>query len=365
MLARSPKKSQSNFTKRSFVHMPSDQYSDLIREGYSTGLALALSDNASRYDFRFWVVDNSGSMQIGDGHRIVRKDGKSKAVACTRWEEIKETVKYHAEMASILDCPTIFQLLNDPGLRTAPQRFSVCEHGVSFASAEVAKSIDILRKVSPGGVTPLTQHIWDIQEHISGMADELRKSGKIVAIILATDGLPTDEQGYGGEDITDEFIRSVRSLQGLPVWTVIRLCTDEKAVKQFYNSLDSQLEISLEVLDDYMGEAREVYKQNPWITYALPMHRCRELGYHDRLFDLIDERPLTAGEARAFCCLILGINEAELPDPGESATLFLKALKTRLENEQLQWNPIKKKMTPWILTKELKKSFSSRNCAIM
>ena len=55
-------------------------------------------------------MDNSGSMQIGDGHRIVRKDGKSKAVACTRWEEIKETVKYHAQMASVLDCPTIFQV---------------------------------------------------------------------------------------------------------------------------------------------------------------------------------------------------------------------------------------------------------------
>lgn len=92
------------------LYILSEQYSDLIKEGYSTGLAHALSENASRYDFRFWVVDNSGSMQIGDGHRIVSKDGKTKAVACTRWEEIKETVKYHAQMASTLDCPTIFQV---------------------------------------------------------------------------------------------------------------------------------------------------------------------------------------------------------------------------------------------------------------
>jgi len=162
-----------------------------------------------------------------------------------------------------------------------------------------------------------------------------------------------------------QFIRALRSLEGLPVWTVIRLCTDEVAVKQFYNSLDSQLEISLEVLDDYMGEAREVYKQNPWITYALPLHRCRELGYHDRLFDLIDERPLTAGEARGFCCLILGLDEGDLPDPGEDASAFLKSVKTKLEREQLQWNPMKKKMMPWILLKELKKSFSDRNCVIM
>lgn len=136
-------------------------------------------------------------------------------------------------------------------------------------------------------------------------------------------------------------------------------------MKTFYNSLDAQLEISLEVLDDYIGEAREVYKQNPWITYGLPLHRCRELGYHDRLFDLIDERPLTAGEARAFCCFILGADEQEFPDPGADASGFLKEVKLRLENESLQWNPIKKKMMPWILTKELKKSFSNRNCVIM
>mmetsp|Transcript_21307 Transcript_21307/g.38588 ORF Transcript_21307/g.38588 Transcript_21307/m.38588 type:complete len:111 (+) Transcript_21307:904-1236(+) len=61
-----------------------------------------------------------------------------------------------------------------------------------------------MKKVSPSGVTPLTQHIWDVAEHISGMAAELRRTGKIVAIILATDGLPTDELGYGGEEITDE-----------------------------------------------------------------------------------------------------------------------------------------------------------------
>lgn len=85
---------------------------ELIKEGYSTGLAQALSENAATYDFRFWVVDNSGSMQIGDGHRFVSttKKGGVKAVACTRWEELQGTVKYHAKMAALLDSPTIFQV---------------------------------------------------------------------------------------------------------------------------------------------------------------------------------------------------------------------------------------------------------------
>jgi len=267
-------------------------------------------------------------------------------------------VKYHAGMAVAMDCPTIFQLLNDPGRHTVPHKFSVGEHGPSYAQSEVTEAIEIMRKVSPSGVTPLTEHIYNIEEQISGMAEQLRARGKIVALILATDGLPTDELGYGGAGITNEFVEALRSLEGLPVWTVIRLCTDEATVRQFYNSLDTQLEISVEVLDDFMSEAKEVYKQNPWITYSIPLHRCRELGYHDRLFDMIDERPLTPGEVRDFCCLIFGVNDDAMPDPGEDAAAFLRIVKNHLEREQLQWNPIKKKMTPWIMIKDLKKAFS-------
>jgi hypothetical protein len=267
-------------------------------------------------------------------------------------------------MAALLDSPTIFQLLNNPNLRTTPQRFSVCEHGEAYAASEVAEANNIMRKVSPSGVTPLTQHIWDIQQHISAMANDLRKKGKKVALILATDGLPTDEHGCGGQEITNAFVRALRSLEGLPIWIVIRLCTDEDAVTEFYNSLDDELELSLEVVDDYKGEAQEVYQQNKWICYGMPLHRCRELGYHNRLFDLIDERPLTKEEVRSFCCLLFGIEEDHLPDPVVNFDGFLKAVKIRLQTEQLQWNPMKKKMTPWILTTELKKAYSGKACVI-
>ena len=103
-------------------------------------------------------------------------------------------------------------------MRTAPQKFSVGERGESFVQREVESATSIIKKVKPSGVTPLTRHIWDIQEKISIMAPDLRRMDKKVAVILATDGLPTDEQGYGGEDVTAEFLRALRSLEGLPVW---------------------------------------------------------------------------------------------------------------------------------------------------
>ena len=49
-------------------------------------------------------------------------------------------------------------------------------------------------------------------------------------------------------------------------------------------SLDQLLELSMEVLDDFTAEAEEVHEFNPWLNYALPLHRMREMGYQDRIF---------------------------------------------------------------------------------
>ena len=61
----------------------------------------------------------------------------------------------------------------------------------------------------------------------------------------------------------------------------------------FYNGLDSELELNVEVLDHFAAKAKEVCKHNKYLNYAPPLHRCREMGYHNRLFDLLDERKLT------------------------------------------------------------------------
>lgn len=39
-----------------------------------------------------------------------KTDGSMKAVASTRWEELKETVQYHAKMSALMDSPTIFKV---------------------------------------------------------------------------------------------------------------------------------------------------------------------------------------------------------------------------------------------------------------
>lgn len=295
-----------------------------------------------------------------------KKKNDLRFVNSTRWAEIKDCVEYHTNLASLRKAPTIFRLLNHPGITVGKQQFSV-----SFNSNNPADSIidiqnanSIMNKVKPTGCTPLTNHILEIQASIMEMSPDLLKEGKRVAVVIATDGLPTDDRGYHSDIIRDQFVNALRLLEGLPVWLVIRLCTDEDDVVEFYNSLDEQLELSLEVLDDYVGEAQEVYSCNKWLNYALPLHRMREGGFHDKLFDLLDERTFNKGEIREFCELLFGPTDG-CPDPEIDWEGFLKVISSILKHEDEQYNPIKKKPTPWIDVNALNKIYGDSSCIIM
>jgi hypothetical protein len=197
------------------------------------------------------------------------------------------------------------------------------------------------------------------------LAPTLRRDGRRVAIVLATDGLPTNPDGYAGDDVDAEFLSALRSLEGVPVWVVIRLCTDESKVTKFYNALDYKVDLSLEVLDDFLlGEAEEVRRHNKWLNYGLPMHRCRELGYHSRVFDFLDERPLTKDEMRDFCSILFGTRLETVPDPTVLWKEFLEYIQEKLGFEEEQFDPLTKKKGPWIYVKVLHRIYGKGKCTI-
>ncbi|CAB9513401.1 expressed unknown protein [Seminavis robusta] len=367
----SPNNNRTNnlaLAKKQNTNIDEEQLERLVEQGYSRGLAESLTMTKAAFGQRIWIIDNSGSMNHPDGHRIVPtlKKGDVKMVPCSRWEEIQECVKYHIAMAGAIEASTYFRLLNNPGARVGPQQFSVADSSERIMD-DVREAQNIIRNEKPHGCTPLTSHILEIHREIKALAPELRQNGQRVTIVIATDGLPTDQRGHGGDTMKNEFVEALRMLEGLPVWVVIRLCTDEDKVVEFYNDLDVILELSVEVLDDFTAEAQEVYECNPWLNYALPIHRMREMGFHDRVFDMLDERLLTKSELRDFCYLLFGESNFDgVPDPSLDWTGFIQNVEMLLQSESLQWNPISKRMKPWISVKKLNRCYGSgASCVIM
>jgi hypothetical protein len=332
---------------------------ELLEQGFTRGLVEALWNNKRSMPMAYWVVDNSGSMATPDGHRLIReRNGSCRVAPCSRWRELVDSVEYQAQLAAILQKTTVFRLLNEPGIQAGPRQFSVNERGEAFLDEDVAIACSTLQNVSPRGVTPLVKHLQEIRDEIRALEGSLRQSGTQVAVVLATDGIPTDDQGNPSEAVRRSFVQTLKSLEGLPVWMVVKLCTDEESVVQFWNEIDREVELSIEVLDDYPSEALEVHKLNPWLNYGLPLHRVREIGFFDRTFDLIDERKLYKEELVPFFRVLFGAGALDgIADPEVDWDAFVRRIENLTQAEKTQWNPVTKRREPWINIQRLKREY--------
>jgi hypothetical protein len=329
---------------------------------FTPGLCNAVTQTLNDFSYRIWVVDNSGSMAAGDGKRqVTTSTGATKMVSCTRWDEIAECVTYHASLARDVTGPTKFRMMNPTAL--SGHCMSMGMDGNDFHGS-FNTVMSCMQRSGPGGVTPLAGHVNYIRREIDVVRHELETTGKKVCVVLATDGLPSDNQGYSNNRAKSEFVSSLRSLVGYPVWVVIRLCTDEDDVCEFYNELDGQVELNFEVIDDFAGEAKEVYEQNPWLNYGLPLHRLREWGYANKLLDLLDERPLMIGEVKQLVAFLLGIEQWDIPDPQVDFTEFVTFVNDQQENLRPVFNVVKSRLGPWIDCKKLAKQYGKKGCVI-
>ena len=270
----------------------------LVQQGFTPTLArnVLLARSREHLPLTIWIVDNSASMRARDGRKLVRTQSQDdvRHVSCTRMEELKETVAYHAQMAALLEAPTKFLMLNGSDDGAYPQELSIAERGSEWIDDDMEHFSENFARVRPKGATPLTNHLLRIYHSLLNTPTE----GKIV-LVLATDGKPTDTLGFVAPSVDRHFEKALKQLQS-KAWIVIRLCTNDDTILKYYQKLDDELELSLEVLDDYTDEAKEVYQFNPWLTYSLCLHRCREMGMscHPkfRFLDWLDERPLARNE---------------------------------------------------------------------
>ena len=144
---------------------------------------------------------------------------------------------------------------------------------------------------APGGGTPLCYHVNEVTKQIIAIAPDLRAAGRKAALIIYTDGEASD----------GDIAAALKPLHDLPVWVVIRLCTNESRIVQYWASVDNEIELNMDVLDDPIGEAQEIHKANKWFNYGVPLHRLREFGITAKEMDALDEAKLSAEQMRAFC----------------------------------------------------------------
>jgi len=400
----------------------------LTEIGLPRGLRNVLLDNIEEVSTkRIWIVDNSGSMKMMDGHEILpsidgnkNKKNKERVLVprsdltnsaadgdTTRWAELQETVLCHAQLLSILGAPTDFRLLNPPS-NGGPQKFRVGydknniqwvpsipsifrwikqsdssnptsnNNTIKMPSLPSMPSLfgrkrqsdsnrveKIMNRNKPKGKTPLHEAVLDVRADVVRMLPQLHADGMKVTIVICTDGCSNDalaQKNENGEPTAPvepyrELEDALESLQGLPVNVVIRLCTDYGEVVDFYNGLDQRMGESsfLDVIDDYEAEAAQVYGQNPWLNYALVLHRMRELGLQGSsgLFDFLDQRPFTGDEIREFVAMLFGTTVDLLPDPLCDWENFVMEIDRLQQCEKMHWNPAKMAITPWIDTEEL------------
>ncbi len=346
-----------------------DQIEQLKDQGFTKGLSKALSESISDFALRIWIVDNSGSMANNDGKKLVSESITAgvRSVPCTRWSEIQETVDYHAQLAAMMKAPTRFRLLNNPGSNVGPQIFSIGENGDGRIDQDLQTARNVMSMARPLGATPLITHINEIRDEVERMAPALRRDGRRVAIILATDGLPTNPPGIRPGNERFNFTSAMKSLEGLPIWIVIRLCTDSEHIVNFYNDLDKQLELSIEVLDNYTDEAAEMNRVNPWLNYTVQLHRMREMGFQKRLFDILDERPLTLAELREFCEMLFGEeNMSNIADPELNFKEFCKGMKKLAKSEPQQWHPVRMMLKDLVSVDKIKRVYGHPGgCPVM
>lgn len=294
----------------------------------------------------FVLVDDSGSMNTSDSRKFIKHGAKFAPVTCSRWAELHESIQFLAGLAHSSKHPTTFRLLNNASPITigGPK-----DDGSAYGQLTEAMQLP------PNGGTPLCAHMNAIVAEIAAMNAELRASNKKVKVIIATDGEPSD----------GDLSEALRQLKTLPVWLVLRLCTDDERVVSYWKNVDTDLELNMEVLDDLSQESSIVAELNPWLLYSEPLHRLRETGCMVRELDFLNEVKLTADQVRTVCILIFGAKYRDLPHPEVDWKGFVTAVTSADNDSEHSWAPVAKAVSYHIDRKALAKHLGKPECAIM
>lgn len=260
---------------------------------------------------RYIIIDDSGSMGVEDGE--IFSFNTMKTIIVPRYQELKNSLLFFQDVINSGNIKTVIKPLNK-----------------NYFNGDGINNLDHI--ITPCGGTPLLTSINGVINEISKINHILIQNNMVVSVIIATDGEASDGS-------IEEMKASISKLMKLKVHVVIRLCTNEEKIIKYWNSIDDNIEESLDILDGYYSEAKEVYKNNKCIGYGLPLHQFREFGLYFPAFDLIDEHKINNDTKEKFAKVLTGMND--LSDKQEV-----------IRRMPMTMCPIRKKRVPFLKIKE-------------
>lgn len=212
-----------------------------------------------------FICDDSGSMNTPLGDLSGPFDKMP-----SRWDELKQTVSIVVDLASVFDPDgvDVYFLNREPvfHVRNSSELISI----FSIPPAGPTPIVPVLRRV-----------LRDKQNEITE-----RK----LLILLATDGVPTDNQGH--RDIRSfEYVLKHERKPADRIPVTIIACTDDNDCIGYLNHWDKKLP-NLDVVDDYRNEKREVLaRQGKQFPFSFGDYVVKILmGGVDSWFDDLDEK---------------------------------------------------------------------------
>jgi hypothetical protein len=179
-------------------------------------------------DFEIVIVcDDSGSMKTP-------VDGTQR----TRWNELCSIVKIIIEIGVVLDSNGVDMYFLNRG---------------SFCNVKDPRVVEQAFGPRPTGYTPLVPVLKTIFE--SSLAD--RGRDKKLLVFVATDGIPTDEDGNGNVPELEYLMREKRQVE--TTYVSFLICTDDPTCVNYLNEWDRTM-ANVDVTDDFNTERNKIWQ---------------------------------------------------------------------------------------------------------
>lgn len=217
------------------------------------------------------IVDDSSSMRTPIIDRDHPEIYSPFTQFPTRWDELKEIVTIVVDLAATVhpDGMDVYFLNRQPLLQVTN-----------------ASQLEDIFSYPPNGPTPLTrvlQYVLNLKRHYV--------HDRKLLILIATDGLPTNDAGQSDLDNLERVLREERYPSMDRIFITFLACTNDLQSVNYLNRFDRTIPY-VDVLDDYQSEREEiraVQGKNFPFTYGDYVVKLL-MGSVDSWYDHLDEK---------------------------------------------------------------------------